>query len=340
MEGGCKVPRGVQGRAVALAQEAGRHVLAEVLEVYDQSPLGGLGDAGLDDALDGGVEVGLVEGFAAHEVEGDAQACVGALEFLHRELGEVRPGCADVTLLAALQLAERGPPGLGQLRIVLLLLVHADVQRGEGLHRVVLEVDRVAPAIDRCHELAELRAPVADVVDADGLVAEGVVEAAHGGADDGRAQVTDMEALGDVGRGVVEHDRLAPTLVRAAVALTPGLDVAQNHVGECLAVDREVEVRPGRNGADALDRELLDQLRGDLRRGLLHGLRQGEAREGQVPEAGVARGLDLERAPVEPGGGGEGVANLVDELLHGTGQGIRSGPLQPGQRARPAGHQA
>mmetsp|Transcript_40003 Transcript_40003/g.68243 ORF Transcript_40003/g.68243 Transcript_40003/m.68243 type:complete len:467 (+) Transcript_40003:303-1703(+) len=55
-------------------------------------------------------------------------------------------------------------------------------------------------------EHPELRAPVADVVDAADVVAGVFEDAAHGLADDGGAQVTHVHFLGDVGTGEVDDD--------------------------------------------------------------------------------------------------------------------------------------
>ncbi len=78
-------------------------------------------------------------------------------------------------------------------------------QLGDGVGGVSGVVAVVLPAPE---DHAELRAPVAQVVVADDLVAERRVDPRQALADHGRAEVADVHRLGDVGRRVVDHDRL------------------------------------------------------------------------------------------------------------------------------------
>ncbi len=94
------------------------------------------------------------------------------------------------------------------------LIIHqpADqpVEPGELLHRVPpirLFVAEVAPAVK---DHAELRAPVADVVVADDLMAEEPQHAAQRVADHRRADVAHVHGLGHVRRGVVDDEGPRP----------------------------------------------------------------------------------------------------------------------------------
>lgn len=77
-----------------------------------------------------------------------------------------------------------------------------------------------------------LLAPVAEVVDADHLVAELLQEVGDEAADDSRAQMARMEGLGDVGRAVLDNDRLAIALRKNAVSQSSGPRASQRTMQE------------------------------------------------------------------------------------------------------------
>ena len=65
-----------------------------------------------------------------------------------------------------------------------------------------------------------LGAPVAEVVHGDDVPAVRLVEVREEGADDGAAEVADVEGLGDVGGGVLDDDALSlAELVPAVLGL-------------------------------------------------------------------------------------------------------------------------
>ena len=56
----------------------------------------------------------------------------------------------------------------------------------------------------------ELRAPIADVVIADGLMSEELERAIDAVADDGRTNMADVHRLGDIRGRIVDDDRSRP----------------------------------------------------------------------------------------------------------------------------------
>ena len=80
----------------------------------------------------------------------------------------------------------------------------AHVQPLEFADRIGCKGLVIAPLAPRVDELSELRAPVADVVIRNHPVAQKRTHASHRIADDRRADVADVHALRDVGRGVVD----------------------------------------------------------------------------------------------------------------------------------------
>ena len=171
--------------------------------------------------------------------------------------------------------------------------MEADVQRHQRVDAVLLDIFLGAP-LEVCGDhLAELRAPVAQVVDAHALVAQVLVDLVERVADHRGGQVADVEALGDIDRGVVDADDAALTLVGGAVlvallqhALDDGLRVAR-------LVQEEIEVAA--HALDAVDhlvgRNGACELAGNGRRA--HAQRPGqlEARERKVAHVGVRRCL-------------------------------------------------
>ena len=266
----------------------------------------------------------LVERLAAHEIEADAEAVVDLLELDEGELGQLLPGLADGAVDAGLELAEGFARLLDEGGVGLLLLVVAHVEGEQARDGVALEVDRVPVAVDRGHELAELAAPVADVVDAHGAEAERVVQALDRRADDRGAQVADRHRLGDVGRGEVDDDRAPLTLAARPVARRAGGDLAEDGLGEPRAIDGEVEEGAGGLRGDALEArvERCLQLGGHLGGRLSLALGVLEAGERGVPVPGVPRPAEL--GVFELGLRRDGGPDGVQEGLHGgEGNGAR-----------------
>ena len=59
-----------------------------------------------------------------------------------------------------------------------------------------------------CSEVTKLRTPVTKIVDSLHVVTEGVKDASEAVSEDGRAQVTSVEGLGDVWRAELDEDCL------------------------------------------------------------------------------------------------------------------------------------
>ena len=77
-------------------------------------------------------------------------------------------------LVAVLDLFEPSAALLLKGRVLFRLLVEADIQRQECADAALLDRVAVAPALVGADELAELRTPVAQVVDAHGMEAQEV----------------------------------------------------------------------------------------------------------------------------------------------------------------------
>ena len=297
-------------------------------------------------------------------IEADPEAVVDVLEDVARVVDEALPegavgGVAGLELdqLGARLLEDGGDrlvvAGGGLLCFVgdgggrrscshlveLALLLDAELlvdalQLGDRVTAVGLLVDPAAPGDD---QLAELRAPVAEVVVGDHLPAERAQGAVERRADDGRADVADVHRLGDVGGGVVDHH------------LAPAPDGAE-------AEPRVVEERLGALGEEAVGEVEVDEAGPgdlDLREVGVAGERVGDqlgevARRAGERLAELEAGGDLEVAELRLAGAhdgefggdllrragarGEGGGGAAAEVLEEFGQGrrrVRHGAIEP-----------
>ena len=108
-----------------------------------------------------------------------------------------------------LQLGELGARRVLEGGVLLRLGVELDIERDQLVDLACLHRLTAAPLAVGDDQLAELRAPVAEVVDADAVPARKGVQLLQRMPDDRRAEMPDVERLCDVRGGVVKHDRLA-----------------------------------------------------------------------------------------------------------------------------------
>ena len=72
----------------------------------------------------------------------------------------------------------------------------------------------ITPELICNDKLTELRSPVTEVVDAEAIVARKLVKELKGVTDNRSAEVSDVEGLGNVGRGIVEDYFLTDAIHR------------------------------------------------------------------------------------------------------------------------------
>ena len=152
----------------------------------------------------------------------------------------------------------------------------------------------VAPLLVRRNELAELRAVVAEVVDADRLVAEEIEDAVECAAQYRRGEMPDMEGLCDIDGGIIDADDPARAHVRAAVLLPLRADAREDVFCKPRLVDPEVEIAI--DGAHLADDVVADKVRFervcDHDGALAHELCEFEAGQRVVTHRGIGRDSD------------------------------------------------
>jgi hypothetical protein len=203
---GGEVGGGIEEAAVALADEAG--LVGEFRHVAKEDAGGAvadLGDAGGEQVLDERRELVVVGAFAEIVIEVDVELAVNLAQLLQRKGHAARPDF-HVVRIALLELHEfvaaGGQHGLVGLRLRVHRLVNAD----EFLDGIFVERCMIEDRLPAVQDHAELRAPVADVVVGDDLVADEAGDARERVADEGAADVADVHRLGDVRRGEVDDD--------------------------------------------------------------------------------------------------------------------------------------
>ena len=219
---GGKVGGGVDGGAVGLDQNAGGNRLLVRFLGHGDDPRA-LGEDGVALFLhlrDHGGDIGVGVAFPQPLFKVDVQTVVDPPQVGQGHVHDVLPDGA-VTPAALLQFKGRGVGALGKGFVFLLPgggggVKLLQVRQGEGrLGRVLsrkvrVEIGKVRLTVLQLRDNeAHLQTPVPQMHVADGVVAEEGIQPLHGFADDGGAQMTDVQGLRHVGAAVVYHNRLA-----------------------------------------------------------------------------------------------------------------------------------
>ena len=219
---GGKVGGGVDGGAVGLDQNAGgNRLLVRFLgNGDDPRAFGENGVALFLHLRDHGGDIGVGVAFPQPLFKVDVQTVINPPQVGQGHVHDVLPDGA-VTPAALLQFKGRGVGALGKGFVFLLPgggggVKLLQVRQGEGRlgrvfsRKVRVEIGKVRLTVPQFRDdQTHLQAPVAQMHVADGVVAEEGVQPLHGFADDGGAQMTDVQGLRHVGAAVVHHNRLA-----------------------------------------------------------------------------------------------------------------------------------
>ena len=140
------------------------------------------------------------------------------------------------------------------------------------------------------NQLAELCAPVAQIVDAVAFVTGKLVELAQRMPDDRCAQMPDVKGLGNVRRRIVEHDLFAAAEGLRAVPLPLFEDFRHNRLPEIVVRNADVQVAARNlNRADAIVGQVLFQRRRNLHRRAPQFTAEPEAGKRKIAHRGVWR---------------------------------------------------
>ena len=236
---GGEVGRGVEEAAVAFADEAG--LVGQRRNVGEENARGAFADlrgAVGEEFVDQGGQRRIVETFAETLVEADAEFFVDILELGPREFDQLLPDGA-VFRIALLEFDQFLARGLVHGGVGLLEGVDLAVEARHFGDRVALERGAIEEMFPTVEDLAELRAPVAEMVVGHDFVSEKACDAGQRVAEDGATDMADMHRLGDVGRAEIDDDALRVSGFRCTATGVAG-EVAQS-VRDPLRLETEVE---------------------------------------------------------------------------------------------------
>ena len=285
-----KIAGDVERRAVAAQNQGRRHAVG--LQIDDLSALRFDQQTLFAQFLNDGRHLVVVKALARVGIKRHAQQVVHALGVLERDFLEPREDLHGF-LVAVLDLLEPCAALVLQLRMLLRLVVETDVQIDHRLNAALFNLLAVAPLLVGTDHLAELRAPVAQVVDAHGGVAVEIINAFEAVADHRRGQMADVETLGNVDGGIIQAHRLA----FADFAGTPTPRIFQHGFHDVArqpaAAEKHVQIAADNlHMIDFLAGNLFGQLARDHLRRAAHRLGQAEARQRVIAHLFIRRGFD------------------------------------------------
>ena len=132
-----------------------------------------------------------------------------------------------------------------QFRIFISFCIDADIEFEEFVDWVGFNGFLVTPELVGNNQHAKLLAPVSQVIDPDGLVAQFRVDVAESIGDNSGAQMPNGEGFCDVGAGHVQGDILPVTDVLLAIVSLFRNNSPKDVVGNGRLVQEEVDIGTG-----------------------------------------------------------------------------------------------
>jgi hypothetical protein len=118
--------------------------------------------------------------------------------------------------------------------------VDTDIDVKEVLNRVLEELLLGSITLESDGQETVLLAPVSQVVHAEGVISVGLEDVADKGSNDGRAQVTGVEGLGDVGRRELDNDLLVTSRLVASPLFFGVVDLVEQRISQFDVVQEKV----------------------------------------------------------------------------------------------------
>ena len=248
VDGGGQVPGSVQGSTIGAENDAGWHAVLGFLavcvffgEIHHRGTLGDGQQTLLLQFINHPIHLVIIEAFPGVAVEGNAQQLVHTLRIPQGQGLEPVPQ-AKGFFVPVLDLLEPGTAFVFQTLVLFCFLVEFHVQAHQLVNAALFHRFLAAPLLVGTDHLAELGAPVAQVIDAHGGVAQVVINAAQAVTDHGGGQMADVEPLGDVDGGIVQAHRLSLAQVGSTVLLPSGKNGLHGLFSKVHPVQEEVQV--------------------------------------------------------------------------------------------------
>ena len=272
----------VEGGPVTPAQDQ-RRLDPHIIQPDDQRALILHGNTPTDRGLDHLAHLVLVKTLAQRVVESHLEQVVDLLKRSQAVTDKLVPQRSGVRV--ALLQAQMPLPGLvAQRRIAAGFRVELHIEAEQFPDGVLCVGLAIQPGVIRVQERAELRAPVAQMIVPDRLVAGKLVQLVQRRADDRGPQVSHRHLPGHIGRREVDHHRAAPAGIERAVAIAHPVHVPHHPGGKRSARKGEVEVTAAglRRLEQRTQRHRPRQPGGDLLGRGMQRRRQREAWNGEI----------------------------------------------------------
>ena len=184
-------------------------------------------NAALPQLFDHGRHFILIEALAGIAVKMDAQQIIYRAHFLERKVLHALPK-GNRLRIALLDFMEPGPRRIVERAVLIWacsfllfrLLVETDVELHKFAHAGFFNRPAFAPLFIGDDHLSKLRAPIAQVVDGDGVISQELIDPVEGIANRSAGQVADVERLCNVDGGKLHAYVFAAALIGRAIALT------------------------------------------------------------------------------------------------------------------------
>ena len=211
------VARGVKSGAIALEDKARGHIVFG--KVNDGRAVVDFHKIFISEYLNLLRHFVRVEAFTVVAVKSYAELVVGCFVFRKANVDKPSPK-GEVFFIVVFEFCKFGSCFVCKGGVFFGFFVEFNVKLNELVDTAVFNIFAAAPFAVSNDKLAELRTPVAKMVDAYAIIALILVKKLEGMADDRCAEVTDVEGFCNVGGGIVENDSFACTYVCSAEVCT------------------------------------------------------------------------------------------------------------------------
>ena len=235
----CDVTGCVECAAVFTDNQARRHVL--VFQIDNHCPFAFFQQTFFFQFIHNGCHFVVIEAFTGVCVEFNAQHIVNTFKFFDTDVIEPFPQCQGF-VVAILHFYKPQTCFVVQFRRFFRFIMEFYINAHQFLNAFFFNGFFAAPFFVSNDKFTELCAPVAQMVNAYAFVAQLAVNLVQCVADNGRTQMTYMERLCDVGRGVVDNDGLTCAHVAFAVVFFFCQDSFQYLFGIEMLVHKEVDI--------------------------------------------------------------------------------------------------
>ena len=234
------IPRGIKAGAVLFNYNAGGHGV--IVQFYHLRALAFFQQPLLFQFGHYRLPFILIKAFSGIGIKGYAQKGIYAG---YVPQGNILKPCEDFHGLPIVVLNFLEPGAGLVLQGLVSLLIEADVKLYQFVYAGALHLLAAAPKLIGADELAELSAPVAQMVNAYAFIAQEIIKPVEGMAQGGGGEMPDMAFFRDIYGGIIYAYGFICALVRAAVSRALFRYAFQNAPGAAQSLYIKIEIAAG-----------------------------------------------------------------------------------------------